>query len=189
MDYQPQRTFEEVSHLIELKSEEQVHLITRQHVIFFFLKAFLASLVLSLILIMGTTLAAVTSVSLVINAYWLIAYFLSGAVLLVFAIQTHNYYLSKQIVTNNRIIDYDQRGLFKAEINETFLVNLENINVVQTTIWQTLFNFGSVDVQTAGQRTEIATSGVVFENIPKPKEAAAIISKLAEEMKHREGRD
>lgn len=177
---------EEISHLIPIKEGEEVYLITRQHIIFFFLKTFLAAVAIFLIFLMGTVIAALPTPEFFVNVFWAIGYFLIGIIVLIYSVQFHNYYLSKQILTDSRIVDYDQRGLFKAEVNETFLTNIENINFVQKTIWQTLFQFGSVDVQTAGQKTELSTSGVVFENVPNPKQVVDLISKLSQEAKERD---
>ena len=180
-------TKEEIQSLVPLKDHEEVHLVTRQHIVFFFVKTLLGIVAISLILLLGTVLASVSSSQFIVSLYWTIGYFLVGLIILIYAMQFHNYYLSKQILTNFRIVDYDQRGLFKAEVNETFLVNVENINIVQTNIWNTLFNFGSVDVQTAGQKTELSTSGVVFENVPSPKHVAEVLSNLSQAAKERDG--
>jgi energy-coupling factor transporter transmembrane protein EcfT len=182
-----QFTIEEIQHLIPLKEQEVVHLVTRQHIVFFFVKTLLGVIAISLILLLGTVLASLSSSQLIVSLYWSLGYMLVGVIILIFAMQFHNYYLSKQILTNFRIVDYDQRGLFRAEVNETFLVNVENINIVQTNIWNTLFNFGSVDVQTAGQKTELSTSGVVFENVPEPKHVAELLSNLSQGAKERDG--
>ena len=177
----------EMSNIAPLKEGEFVSVVVRQHIIFFLVKTCLGVVSISLILIMGNFLVAFNSNSVIIYIYWALGYFLIGAIVLVYAMQFHNYYLSKQILTNYRILDYDQRGLFRAEINETFLVNVENINIVQTTIWNTVFNFGSVDVQTSGQKTELSTSGVVFENIPNPKGISQNLSNLIQQAKDLEG--
>lgn len=176
----------EIQHIVPMKVGEEIHLVTRQHIVFFFVKTILAAFAVGMVFLLGVVIAALSTPSVFISLFWAIGYFLIGAIVLAYAIQLHNYYLSKQILTNMRIIDYDQRGLFKAEVNETFLDNIENINFVQNTIWQTLFQFGSVDVQTAGQKTELSTSGVVFENVPHPKKVTELISHLSQEAKDRD---
>jgi hypothetical protein len=177
----------EVEHIVPMKEGEYVSMVTRQHIIFFLVKTALGVFAISLILIMGNVLTALNSTPGIVYLYWSFAYFFVGIILLIFTMQFHNYYLSKQILTNFRILDYEQRGLFRAEINETFLVNVENINIVQTNIWNTIFNFGSVDVQTAGQKTELSTSGVVFENIPNPKALSHNLSNLVQQAKDQDG--
>lgn len=176
----------EIKRITPIKDGEEIYLVTRQHIIFFFVKTILAAFAIAMIFLLGTVIAALSTPAVFVSLFWAIGYFLIGIIVLAYAIQLHNYYLSKQILTNMRIIDYDQRGLFKAEVNETFLDNIENINFVQNTIWQTVFQFGSVDVQTAGQKTELSTSGVVFENVPHPKKVTELISRLSQDAKDRD---
>lgn len=178
-----QTTSEEIQHIIPLKEGEELKLITRQHIIFFISKTLFAGLLVSILLIVGTIIGVYSGSLAFTSGYWTIAYFIISMVTLIYALQFHNYYLSKQILTNYRLIDYDQRGLFRAEVNETFLVNIENINTVQNNIWQTVFNYGSVDVQTAGEKTDLTTSGVVFENVPDPKSITALLSDLSQSAK------
>lgn len=178
-------THDEVQKLVPLRNEEEVCLVTRQHIIFFFIKTLLGVFSIVLLWIMGVVLAASPNVGVLSSVYWSLCYFLVSIIILTYTIQLHNYFLSKQILTNGRIIDYEQRGLFRAEVNETFLANVENINIVQKNIWNTIFNYGSVDVQTAGQKTELSTSGVVFEDVPDPKGLAKLLSSLAQEAHNR----
>lgn len=105
--------------------------------------------------------------------------YLSASILTaVFIVVFHNYYLSLQIITNERIIDIDQRGLFSREVNSAVLENIEDVTHRKTTVLQLFFNFGDVIVETAGRSGNEAKGGVngfVFNNVPNPSGVAHLI--------------
>ncbi len=74
-----------------------------------------------------------------------------------------DYYLDVGIVTDKRIIDIDQRGLFRRNVAELDCKMVQDINADKTGILQTLFNFGDVIVQTAGE-----TPNFSFHAVPRP---------------------
>jgi Bacterial PH domain len=98
----------------------------------------------------------------------------------------HNYYLSVQIVTSERIIDVDQQGLFRREVNELPIDNIQDVTHSQNGFFSTIFNFGNVVVQTAsegavneqlgGEKGDI--SGFVFNNVPNPSEISNTIAQI-----------
>jgi hypothetical protein len=96
----------------------------------------------------------------------------------VFIIMFHNYYLSLQIITSERIIDVDQLGLFRREVNSAVLENIEDVTHKKRTMLQLFFNFGDVIVETAGRSGSEAPGGVngfVFNNVPNPAGVAHLI--------------
>lgn len=62
-----------------------------------------------------------------------------------------DYYLDVWIVTDRRIINIEQRGLFNREIAEHTLERIQDVTAIQKGFWQTLFSYGDVHVQTAGE--------------------------------------
>jgi hypothetical protein len=100
-----------------------------------------------------------------------------------FLVMFHNYYLSLQIITNKRIIDIDQTGLFRREINSTSLDNIQDVTKKKTSIPQLFFNFGDVIVETAGRtgsEAKNAPNGFVFNNVPNPAEISHLIQVVRE---------
>jgi len=91
-----------------------------------------------------------------------------------FLMKFHDYYLSVQIVTTERIIDVAQTGLFGREVNELSYDKIEDATHKQNGILATMFNFGDVIIQTAASASS-KTSGFVFKNIPNPAETHKII--------------
>jgi hypothetical protein len=79
------------------------------------------------------------------------------------------YYLNVQIITDRRIVDIDQVGLFFHEVSELHIANIEDVTSDISGILGTVFNYGDVFVQTAGN-----TERFEFSDVPNP----AIINKL-----------
>ena len=94
----------------------------------------------------------------------------------------HNFYLSVQLVTTDRIIDIDQRGLFSREVNELAIDNVQDVTYKQEGALQHFLGFGNVIVKTAGSEhntdANSNTAGFVFENCSNPSRVASIISDM-----------
>jgi len=91
-----------------------------------------------------------------------------------FLLRFHDYYLSVQIITSQRVIDISQNGLFGREVNELQYEKIEDITHKQNGFIATIFNFGDIVVQTAASAS-LKTSGFVFKNIPNPSKAHKLI--------------
>ncbi|PIS42146.1 MAG: hypothetical protein COT24_05000 [Candidatus Kerfeldbacteria bacterium CG08_land_8_20_14_0_20_40_16] len=84
-----------------------------------------------------------------------------------------DYYLDVWIVTNQRILNIEQEGLFSRTISE---LNLEMVQDATSEVKgkvATVLNFGNVYVQTAGEEKRF-----VFEEIPAPRQVASKIIEL-----------
>lgn len=91
------------------------------------------------------------------------------AVLALFVILTI-YYLNVYIVTNKRVIDMDQIGITHHRTSETHMNRIQDVSASLKGVWGSLFNFGDVDVQSAGDIAKIT-----FEKVPKPKKVKRVI--------------
>jgi hypothetical protein len=74
------------------------------------------------------------------------------------------------IMTNQRLIDSLKTNWFSHSIASTDLVNIQDIGVVRSGVLATWFNFGHVQCETAGQKSQFILSG-----IPKPSEVLGAI--------------
>ena len=74
-------------------------------------------------------------------------------------------YLDIGIVTNDRVVDIDQHGLFSRNVAELDCKVVQDVTADKKGILQTVFNFGSVIIQTAGERPNFE-----FNGIPRPEE-------------------
>ncbi len=86
-----------------------------------------------------------------------------------------DYYLDVWIVTNKRIIDIEQRGLFSRVISEQKLYRVQDVTSETHGFFPTIFAYGSVLIQTAGEKERFH-----FKQIPDPDKVRDVIIKLAE---------
>lgn len=87
------------------------------------------------------------------------------------------YDLNYQIVTNERLVDVDQINLLNHTTSELHMENIEDVTAEIRGVWGTLFNYGTIYVQTAGQKTFFE-----FNNIPNPHRVAKLILDLYERL-------
>lgn len=74
-----------------------------------------------------------------------------------------DYYLDMWVVTNTRIINVEQTGLFGKTVSETDLYKVQDVTSSIEGFFPTTFNFGFVHIQSAGEVMRF-----VFEEIPAP---------------------
>lgn len=89
------------------------------------------------------------------------------------------YWLDVWILTNRRIIDSRQLGYFNRKIEEVTLDKIQDISVRTKGVFQTVLNYGDLDIQTAGTEPR-----VIFLQIPNPEIVKTKIMELTKE-KHR----
>lgn len=156
----------------ELQSDETVLLFARRHWLFFYGKLALIALA-GVVATIGMVLFVVatfgfdgaggkgTAVALVAWAgYWGVrGYF-------------HWYRYQNDIwaVTNQRLIDSIRRHWFHHQMASADLVDVEDIRVVREGLLQTVFDFGDVRCQTAGE-----VPNFILDGIPDPKRVLAIV--------------
>ena len=93
-----------------------------------------------------------------------------------------DYYLDVYIVTDRRIVDISQNGLFKRNISELNLRQIQDVNATVQGFAATLLHFGDLHIQTAAE-----TPNFVFQSIPHPYEISKKILDLHEAyMQHTE---
>ncbi len=76
-----------------------------------------------------------------------------------FALWT-DYYLDIWIVTDSRIVNIDQKGLFNREVSTLRIERIQDITVEINGIVATVLGFGDVHVQTAGESEEFLIKGI-----------------------------
>jgi uncharacterized membrane protein YdbT with pleckstrin-like domain len=64
------------------------------------------------------------------------------------------------IITNQRIIDFDQAGLFDRTVSETTYEKIQDVSFRIKGISQTIWHYGSIVIQTAGNQANIELFGV-----------------------------
>lgn len=99
-----------------------------------------------------------------------------------------DYYLDVWIVTNERIINMEQKGLFARVVSEQKLFRIQDTTSELKGFFSTLLDYGTVYIQTAGEQQRF-----IFKQVPGPYNVARKIGEIVEKNKkfHRlmEGKD
>lgn len=69
-----------------------------------------------------------------------------------------DFYLDKLLVTTERVIEIEQRGLFSREISSLNLENIQDVTIEVHGIIQTFFKLGDIHVQTSGAQKKVSIS-------------------------------
>jgi uncharacterized membrane protein YdbT with pleckstrin-like domain len=96
-------------------------------------------------------------------------------VLLFFFHSWLDYYLDLWIITDRRVIDIEQKGLFSRKIAEHKLSRIQDVSSEVQGILPTLLHYGNVKIQTAGEEQLF-----IFEDVPHPRELSRKIHTLVE---------
>ncbi|MBU2542123.1 PH domain-containing protein [Patescibacteria group bacterium] len=169
-----------ISHLIKQKSYEKIEFLLRRHPI-----TFIPILSLFIVLL----LVPVAMYFLINNlypqlltgeiSYPLLVLFASIfylSIYLFFYAQFIDFYLDIWIVTNDRIVDTEQFGLFSRTTSELDLYRIQDVSVNVSGFFPTIFKYGNVTVKTASSNSDI-----VFRNIPNPNQVRQGLIQLSEE--------
>lgn len=173
-----------LDHLPNQRPDEHVILFLRRH--WFALLAIVAAFVL----LVGVPLAAGWYFLDVVEGW--IAHPVMGPLLVILGsiyflsiwlfafLEFTDYYLDTWIITNERIINIEQEGLFNRTASELDLAAVQDTTAEIRGILQTLFTYGQVYVQTAGEKGRFH-----FKNIDNPEHVKELITRLVEEDKRR----
>lgn len=91
-----------------------------------------------------------------------------------------DYYLDVFIITNKRIVDIEQSGLFGRTVAEERLYRIQDVTSDAQGILATSLHYGNVYVQTAGK-----TERFIFEHVPHPERVARTILQLTDKIDDR----
>lgn len=87
-----------------------------------------------------------------------------------------SWYFDVYIITDERVVDIDFNNLINKKYSETKISMIQDLTYVVTGVVQTMFNYGVVRIQTAGQVPEIA-----FESVPNPEKIIKLLQILRQE--------
>lgn len=96
-----------------------------------------------------------------------------------------SWYFHVYIITDERLIDYDFYSLLFKRVTEAKLDRIEDVTYQSSGILQTFIAYGSVYIQTAGEKREID-----FDDVPRPDLVTKLLNELIleEEREKIEGR-
>lgn len=166
---------------------EVIILFLRRHWFIFFMR-------LLFIIVSVASLVAVYYLILLLNSnfqeneyYNLLLFGESLATLFIwnfFFILWLDYYLDAWIVTNERIINIEQRGFFVRNISELKLTKIQDVTSEIIGVIPTLLDYGNIYVQTAGEKERF-----VFYQIPCPNRVKNTIVQLQEKEEKKEEKE
>lgn len=166
--------------IIKQKNYEKIVFVLRRHWVTFlpisFLFIVLALAPMGVYVILESLFAEILNNPTVYPIAILFAsvYYLS--IYLFFYAQFIDFYLDMWIITNDRIVDVEQHGLFHRVITELDLFQIQDVTTQVKGIFSTLFGYGNVIVKTAS-----TTTNIIFYNVPKPNHIREQLILLAEE--------
>jgi len=155
--------------MLQLDSDEQVVLEVRKHWIVFVSQAiflcfaaiippFFLTVLSTLLPIQITTEGSFVAVAVFLYCLWILTLWIS------FFFYWTDYYLDVWYVTEKRIIDVEQKGIFSRNVSSIRFDKIQDINVEVRGVVATFLNYGNVEVQTASE-----TSGsFIMKNASRP---------------------
>ncbi len=159
--------------MIYLEPKEKILLEVRKHWFVFLAESIGLTLLVLLPIILLLILGLFYDLHLTLKIFSIFGFLYCGWLTLIwiyfFVIWT-DYYLDVWIITNNRIIDIDQKAIFHREVSSFHLDKIQDVSVEVSGLIPTLLNFGNLHVQTASDNREFvirnaANPGVVKEFI------------------------
>ncbi|PIT86248.1 MAG: hypothetical protein COU33_04240 [Candidatus Magasanikbacteria bacterium CG10_big_fil_rev_8_21_14_0_10_43_6] len=169
-----------VSHLIKQKSYERVVHVLRRHPLTFIPKILLfivlAVVPLAVYGMIDNLFPTLFSSDAVFALAILGGSAYSLGVLLFFYQQFIVFYLDMWVVTNDRIVDVEQLGLFSRTISELDLFRIQDVTTDVHGLFPTLFHYGRVTVKTASSNINI-----VFFDVARPNDIREELIQLSHE--------
>jgi uncharacterized membrane protein YdbT with pleckstrin-like domain len=154
--------------MITLNPDEKLIKVVRKHWLVFVLDHFyLVILAIAPLVFSGMFLAIISGLPAV-SQLWdlkLLGVFIYFLWLLglwsALAISLTNYYLDVWYVTDERLVDVDQKGLFLRNEATVRFSQIQDMTIETSGILGTFFGFGTIMVQTAGESPEFQMKNVV----------------------------
>ncbi len=88
-----------------------------------------------------------------------------------------SYYLDVTIVTERRLIDIEQEGIFGRSVAEQSLLRVQDVSARQNGFFHHFLNYGNLYVETAGEQPNFE-----LHNLPRPNEVAKTIINLHDSL-------
>jgi len=84
-----------------------------------------------------------------------------------------SWYFDVYIVTNHRVIDIDFNNLLDKKFSEADLARIQDVTSRVSGVSQTIFNYGTVLIQTAAEKNQI-----IFDKVPNPEKIVKVLQDL-----------
>lgn len=166
------------------KPDEEIKAIVRPHwmnLLGAILATLLAAVLPIIIIVAGTALEgpSLEGTTRAIVAAMLGIYYLALATY--FFVRWLAVYLDVGVITDQRVVDVDQRSLFNRNVAELDSKMVQDISSDKSGFLQTIFDFGDVVIQTAGERPNFTLEGA-----PHPERVVDLIQHSVGERNDKE---
>ncbi|MAG60102.1 hypothetical protein CMO96_04950 [Candidatus Woesebacteria bacterium] len=94
--------------------------------------------------------------------------------------ETLSWFFSVYIITEKRVIDVDFHNIIHREISEARIDKIQDVTRRVGGIGGTVFNYGDVQIQTAG-----ASPNIVFNLVPSPVRVSGVLQELRTHTEHK----
>jgi membrane protein YdbS with pleckstrin-like domain len=84
------------------------------------------------------------------------------------------------VFTNEHLIQVEVNSLFSHRVSQVAFTRIQDVSGIRTGVLQTIFNFGIVEIQSAGEQEKF-----IFRNAPNPQEIADEALEIHEEALRR----
>jgi len=84
-----------------------------------------------------------------------------------------DYYLDVWIITSERVVGIDQRGLFVRHVSEMPLARVQDVTNTVRGFFPTILNYGNLHIQSAGEDPQM-----IFRNVSDPYQVRETIMRL-----------
>lgn len=162
------------------QEHEQIYLVTRRHWVVLAREVMVWLLFVAILIIFDNVVMVrypilaqppiIQIINLIKTIYLM---FLVGGLFTIWIL----YYLNFQIITNERVVDVDQKSLLNHSTTEIHLAQVEDVTSEIKGFLGNLFNYGSVYVQTAGTKARFE-----FDHVPNPNAVVKLILDLYEQL-------
>jgi uncharacterized membrane protein YdbT with pleckstrin-like domain len=172
--------------MIEIDQDEKVLKIVRRHWFVLLADALLVLFVALfpiIFLVAGHYLPIERVFAFTAEPFWVGGFLFFGWLILAWMMAWYlftNYYLDILLVTDKRIFDIEQYGFFRRRSGAFRIDRIQNVSVEVKGIIQTLLNFGTLRIETAGEREDF-----VAPYIGEPYEVKKFISNLQDQYAER----
>jgi len=167
--------------MIHFQKKEKILITVQKHWTIYFIEGIFVLGFISIPVFVAIFTPLISSISFS-GDYFLLYIFFSSLWLLLswnifFIIWTNNY-LDTVVVTNRRVVDIEQIGLFHRDVSSLYLNRIEDITVETRGFLGTMLRFGNLHIQTAGNDRELR-----LDHISDPEKVRKMISNAQRNFK------
>lgn len=95
-----------------------------------------------------------------------------------------DYYFDVWIITDRRVVNIEQKGLFNRQVSELNLARIQDVTTEVTGVIPTTLNYGNVFIQTAGENPRF-----IFRQVPDPYGIKDVLMNLQKKRNQEEAKN